>query len=767
LLDSTKNMTYYNAFIGYQDGIGSINYLEGMPASIRKLMSPYLLMQKQKVIQETMQYIIDSRFTDQAAGKIYSDLTKLASEMEYSNLPNAKLYVVLGRLIDKNINQLLDYTIKQSAANWITDIVRNDNRFQSIADVTTNTIQQIIKKDYSKIQLSDADKNTLYDVLQKDVSKAFYLLPQIEFNPDAIPFTTQKREVADPKKFIQYLYNINYTPSNTTDYYKCYLINPAIIEKLINSDTLNAQNSDGNTPLHIAAQFGYPEIINILKKHGANMNTFRNNYGKTPANIIYDRIRSHNSYTNGSTVIDSISNFVLPFNDLLVGRLSDEKFKNNIMRNITLGVPISLVIYNHMFFMFLENSRYGFTREMKTGLQTLFDKYLQLPKVYFPIDLFQIDSDAELQSILIGSDPVNQTVYNINASNRKKIEFQQTRLNNITNQINSLQLERNNTTDQAQRIAIDNNIVKLIAERNDAQSQINKLTARDQVVVDPTLINTYKNNLDNISNELSNRALTPVQFYQNAFSRISKDPVTQQNIWYHYLYKTLNKAPSMIFSQLSRLINSELGVFDFGNDADFNREMAVINQFMSKVKKYIEDKDFMGPDLDNNPALETEFEQLIYLINLLLTPSAINILYNQIYTYIKESQLDTVDPVQVIDDISSTKFNNQTIESYMYNILPKFAVKYYTNTYQNSMDPARRITSSNDLFNPIIDIIKANKSMLISNDSTLLNNLREYLIPFLSNSYQNFITTIRLATYGYSRYLLNSSQLVDIMSPVV
>ncbi len=234
-------------------------------------------------------------------------------------------------------------------------------------------------------------------------------------------------------------------------------------------------------------------------------------------------------------------------------------------------------------------------------------------------------------------------------------------------------------------------------------------------------------------------------------------------IWNNYLNKNLQNAPSMIFSLLHNTLNTILGRrvlngFDASNKAEINS----IVEFFEKVKNYIESKNSYPNNLNDNPILEEEFNQIMYLINLILTPAIINIILSQLMSSIRESDttlLLTQNQTDLLRDIRNTTFNGQTIESFVSGVLPKLAYKYYTTTYSNSNDTDMKIASSGDLFLPIVQIIKSIKIIQITDNSPIIQNIKEYLIPFLSNTYQNFIYHIRLAIYGYERYLLNTYQI--------
>ena len=55
---------------------------------------------------------------------------------------------------------------------------------------------------------------------------------------------------------------------------------------------VNLANSEGNTPLHLAAKESHIDVINLLKSKGAN--EYKNNEGKTPTEIYAPKLPSNN-----------------------------------------------------------------------------------------------------------------------------------------------------------------------------------------------------------------------------------------------------------------------------------------------------------------------------------------------------------------------------------------------------------------------------------------------------------------------------------------
>ena len=229
---------------------------------------------------------------------------------------------------------------------WITKIIGNTPSFKSIANVAQHIVDIVQEKDFMKINLNESNKQIIENLFVTTPKYIDYVLAQIEPNPDKIQYITHRTPV-------KYIYNINYFPTNT-DYpnKKCRKINPEIAKKLITADTINAKNSDDNTPLHLAIVMAQSDLVELLISRGAIPRSFPNLHGQTPHELIYLIMKEHLELTNNQIVIQSIINFVVPFNDLLIDKLMSDRYSNNIIKNISYGIPIQLIMYNHMFHLF-------------------------------------------------------------------------------------------------------------------------------------------------------------------------------------------------------------------------------------------------------------------------------------------------------------------------------------------------------------------------------------------------------------------------------
>lgn len=781
-VDNVSRSTYLDGFISYRNRNYSYQWLNGMPPSIKRLIGPHFRILKQRIIEEVIQVIIDNYALDPTNAvrdadlvNLYDNLSNLSTETTHTAISDVKIYVIIGKLVDAIINKLFEYAVRSSISNWIYSFSSTNPSYSNLTNVINRTIDIIREKNNLKFSLSDVDVPSIEEILRTDPRFVDYRLSQIEKNPLNLKYMTKPINTS----FVHYLYDINYfSDGNINSNKECYKIKPNIIEKFITSDTINSQNSDGNTPLSIAVSMLYPDIVDVLVARGAKMKSFANVLGKTPYDIATESIIKHVNYANGRntltyTVFDTIENFVLPFNDLLIARLLDDRFNNNITKNITLGIPVALVIYNHMFHLYLENYRYGFSIELKKSIRDIIKKYYRQNEIIYPIDLFEINSNADLLEIMEPSNSVIRSRVSVSRSNSKKVQEKQGEISFLQNQIDSLTKEKSTTTDPDQIRFIDSILTRLENERNAKEAVVTSLYVQrtPRPGTSAALTSIYQLSLENIRNAVIDRNYDILDFYKYAFSQIGTSSDIHQGIWANYLNKKLFEAPSMIFSVLSEVI---FDIMDIGQTSGFTNEMKTeldsISQIFDKVKAYIDLRTAYPSNFEDNIILMEEANQLSYLINLVITPTMMNIVLSNIYTGLRDMDATntiTNDTSRIFNEILGTQFNGQTIETFMKNVLPKVAFKHYTGIYYNDADTDKKITTGNDLFTPLIEIIKQNRIIQVTDDSPLVSNFREYMIPFMESTYHNFIHHVRLATYGYERYLLNTYKMARILKTIV
>lgn len=710
LEESGIEITYKDAFIGWDSTPFDVPWQSGMPPSIRPFIDQHLSQIKQRIIQNTIQLVKDTK----------PDLLKLETPTHIER------DIIIGKVTNQILNQIFEFSLKQGVTNWIEQLSTNANSKQILPLIKNNNFFKV-----SLSEISSIDQSKL--IPSKITSN--YNLPQIQ-SPSSIPYSTHQ------SKFIHYLYNISNisstqeTPSNK----QCYIVNPYIAEKLITPDNISAQNSDGNTPLHLAAQLANPELIKLYKKQPF----LKNIHGQTPRDLITNSIRNHIEYVPSLTVESSIDNFVIPFNDLLLQRLFDEKFNNNIITGVELGIPIQLIMYNHQFYLFMQNYRYGYNFDLKMRIEQMFNKIGVSIKESYPMDLFVI-SENSLRKILTPAPYVS-------SSDTKKIRQNSIMMEELNNQISSLQKEKTIKTTDPQRIILIDEIIKQLTDK---KNLIKPIIPKQTIVPPPSEL--FYASVKTIPSRIT-KLLNLTDFYSVGFGRIGNSKELRLAIWNNYLEKDLTMAPSMIFSQMYKIIG--LLQMNFFNQP---QDMQTVTEFFFLASEYINLKNSYPQDLDSNPLLEEEFKQIHLLINLILTPSMRNIILDQIYqglSQMDQTMILTSDKTDVLNQIIKTEFNKITIDKFLEDILPKSSMKFFTRVYLNPMDTA----NSSDLFIPLMQIIRNIKIMPVSDD--LISNFNDKIVPFMANTYNNFIFHLRLSIYSYDQFIINTNQLLQSLNSI-
>lgn len=799
-----SDIKFSTGFIGYDKLPYKIVWTDGMPPAIKDLMADHLKISKQSIIEKIIQYVFDNRTTPGSTSEhIYNELNKLAVGDAYDNVNDIKIYTVIGKLADKDINNYIEYVTKNVISKWINDNIQTAYPNSQLINPSNSNLNIFTEKEFMAISLKDINKSTVDDLLAHGINNVEYKMLQIEPDPSNIQYVSNQQT-----EFVHYLYKINYSSGSKLSSNKtCYKIIPEVVSKLINSSSINSKNSDGDTPLHHAIEMQNADIVTELIKLGANKDGYVNNNGYTPLDLALLNIKNHIMYSLGSNVELSINNFVLPFNDLLMSRLKEERFGNNIIKNINLGIPIMIIMYNHMFNSYMYNYRYDLDLDTKEKITNMIRKYkTKIPSTIYPTELFTIINETDMNIILADKNENDAVKKSFNKSNKKKIDTINKSIQTVSNQIDNLKLELNKTNDVEQKKFINELITKLDFDRTDLETKLTNQQFVPSNTVNNDLYLVYKISVDNLIRK-SNRTFDILEFYDLGFKEIGSNQNTNINVWKMYMNKPIEYAPDLIFTQINELlliiINRNQNKISEHLDLEkkyINRitstvkydptpkplqplniivqarsyiepqpftpvlksELKTIINFLSKVKAYIDLKNNLPSELDDNPLLKEEVNHIIYIINLIITPVAKDIIISTIYNSFKEmDELNSIvtDTNDTISSIINANFNGQTVESFLQNILPSKAVHYFGNLYLSSNDPDKKIITETEIFNPIYAIIKANTIMTITDDSLLIKNIREYIVPFLSNTYKNFINILRLSIFSYEKYILNTYQL--------
>lgn len=769
--DKTKNsreIKFLGKVISFRDIPYLLDLTQGAPTIISDNMDMYINLQKQDLIQDVITHINTTKATTtKDLWELLDQMSKGNTDM-YNKIPEVKNHIIVGKIVDSISINMINYAAKQSVHNLIFNQIKSFSSYDKL--IHANLLDMVSPKSWSAISPGTIEKSIIEKVIESAHRKYIVAATShVEEDPQNMTFFPDKKEklLSKDNLLVSYLYNINYFKSSTTSVARCYKINPKIINKIITPLSLNTQNFDGMTPLHYAVTMKNPHVVIELINRGAIKNAFPNSAGNTPFSQTKDEIRKHLqiiSYETYTSIDNYVGTFAQPFNKLLEERLLDpsSKANGNVVRGVKFAIPIALCIYNHMFNTYIQNYRFGISPDLKNKILNILQKYnlrtSEQNKCVYPIDLFQIDLDSdEFQFVMNSADMNYMSNKTINRTNARKIKGFEKSIGEIDFQIKGLNTELSGEENTEKKDIIREALRKLEDLKKKDEDEIKKLKTVATDTMDIGLRGVYAGLLVTLQKNIEDRSFSEIEFYENSFGRIGRTKKMNLAIWINYMMKKLDRTPSMIFMEIDQLLKKMIA------DVLPNDEVEVIRDFMKSVKEYIDRRVDLPNDL-KNPVNIRELEQIKYIINLIVTPALLGIIYREIETQVREGiQLAGSDDdiYKIMDNITEAKFGEDTIETYMKGTMINSLYKNLTEIYLDKKDPDRKYQLS-DIFEPIISAIKANTAFAIDDESLLIKNIKEHIIPFMTNTYRNVIHHIRLAIYGYEKYLLNTFQLVEI-----
>jgi hypothetical protein len=109
---------------------------------------------------------------------------------------------------------------------------------------------------------------------------------------------------------------------------------------------------------------------------------------------------------------------------------------------------------------------------------------------------------------------------------------------------------------------------------------------------------------------------------------------------------------------------------------------------------------------------------------------------------------------------------NATLENYMVKKMPKIYVKFVLKIFKGdgNEDPHSQIVSVDRLFEPIIDTLKSTTIIHIDDNSSLIKNIKTYLIPYYNNLFNEFIPAMKVMIDNYNRFIINQGKYIEIIN---
>ena len=108
-----------------------------------------------------------------------------------------------------------------------------------------------------------------------------------------------------------------------------------------------------------------------------------------------------------------------------------------------------------------------------------------------------------------------------------------------------------------------------------------------------------------------------------------------------------------------------------------------------------------------------------------------------------------------------------SLQSYMVDIMPIKLVKHVLNIFEDDFDKDKEIESIDILFNNISNILQLNSVFPIKNNSSLVNNLRDYIFPYYKDVFKQVIPALKKLIDNYFRFMLNENKFISMMDTIL
>lgn len=583
-------------------------------------------------------------------------------------------------------------------------------------------------------------------------------------------------------------------------FYAIDMLNPKIIQTLINNNarvsSISVIDNIGNTPLKHA--------VNIYKQH--------NSYFIPSTDGVYYK-----------EILDKMYRHML--DDIKTSIRSKDDFKNNVIRNVDLAFPQLIVMLNNLFSFDMKMYIRDWNFDDYHDLCALMKKHKIITKycddntpAFLDID------DNEIHNIVSGNTNIEPLVDKKSLMKSSKEETDD-EINRIKSVIDSLKKEKSfierkrldrfnkgyvkHLNRQVSNMERKINSMKssLKNERAEIKNINTNITSYTDIKVDDikrritNFLGGGRDGYFDYSSETSTQAV--IQFYKNIFNKIvnninlrgssndydgHEDYLGYNNMWRSYVTSEdrLRTMDNLHFS----LLHLENRLLDKVESDPIDTAMGfkkISKVYSNIIVPFIKDYEELSDDtMIDNYALHSVINIITHIVRHIVATSMYSAIIKTVIMYINSispSEADAAEKrttnifkskqeyrsyvVKVIDNLlglgNSSTFPPK-LARYVVGEIPKMTVKHVLKIYNDDYDSSKKISNFDDIFSPILGIIKSNGVIMIDDDSSLIKNLRDVILPYYKEMYTIIIPKMKILSDNYFRYLMNESKYVEIMN---
>jgi hypothetical protein len=471
------------------------------------------------------------------------------------------------------------------------------------------------------------------------------------------------------------------------------------------------------------------------------------------------------------------------------------QYGNNIPKYSKMLLPMLLYMVNHQLYIIGK----GYPNKWSYDKNKEFEKIIDL-QISSPLPLLNIKfTDTEFSNFEVPNAFAEKLKTQINDSNTE-IKSLENRQENLTKELNDITNKKNKSEYDLLRInelhfMIQKDIERLSFMKTNLSAYINKLQSINNAKFDPLknlkiFIDGNKKKLESIGsvNKIYDSVFVDVlnsdfklQLKKNIY-QYQVDTKTYPLLWRKYFSSAEKNDYTQIIDRMGdhqkRIINDTTLTLQ-----EKIKSFRMITGYFSDVilpfsKNYFElPKEYNGANYSLTIILDiiTHIIKRVVLVNLMdtiiksLTKYVLSIFpkinKSNVYKTDKEYQLYILDLlIQIIDDKGDS--NGSRLLKYIFDILPLKLVKVILQIYEgfnegeNDIDRGDTVES---LFDNINKIIGSNVALDISDDSSLLTNLKDYVYPFYGDYIELFVKEMKNVVDNYLRLLQHQSSELELL----
>lgn len=708
-------------------------------------------------------------------------------KLSLTKINNSIIYTLLGRVIDSIIINFIRICINETV---LENISKNLDSISNIGEFYSDIANMITHK--NKTILLNAESNydlNLNEIIEHVITKFF----NQTLDPWELNFTVpvgQKEAQINPNQHVMYNYSFN----NKSYTNRCYIVDPDITKLLINNNArINQKDFAGNVPLYYSIDLQNLTAIKILLDYNASINNdlSRNLIGITP---LYHALKLYLYHLEKLQDISKLSNELVNKINLYIEKKPEYRnnileFTNNIFKEI-------LFLINHQFYLLMRQYKKDWTFDKQKDLNNLFNmdnpKNKTIPLLLYDRAKIKDRGVNGAEVLVAKKEYIN---IRINHIKKNKTELLQ-QIKNLNQEKDNIQSKISDSYYKQRNNEINNLILNLTRDVDQIDKDLINLNIQLQKVSNSSSIISNNNSehlYDRTDNFITPNTNDVVVIYEDIFNQVvnnntrytaNKDLITYLMLWDNYINDP--ERQDNIFQLHISLIKYQYNLINnfINNHHDLSsiqHKLQIINDLNKNIiEPFALDYEELPVEYNKNTnyALTIILDIIVHVVRQNLCTMLYNITIKLLTKYVDnindlniglftDEQYSNYITGMIENIVSIGKENESILMKYIVGTLPKKLVKFVLQIYEDDIDPDKSITSLDQLFGNIINILNLIKTVPLNKDTIIVKQLQTSIFPYFKDIFELYIKEIKNMIDSYMKYIIIETKQIEIITTLL